>query len=274
MLTKIKTNTKENITFEKLTEEWLLYKKHQIKESSYYRYKYIIEKYISEILKNTYIKDLEIIDINLIIEELFQKYNRETVRNIIIELKSIFNFAENKYNINLKKKSIITPKTNSKKINILQKDHEDRIKRYCNKSIELRDIGIVMCLYTGMRIGEICALIWKDIDLENRQIHINKTLERIYLGNKKTIIYIGESKSKASIRTVPITNYLFSILIKLKKTNKYKADVFFLTGSSERFIEPRNYQYWFKKRLKLLNYQKDVKKLSIKCHYLDLVVVE
>ena len=63
----------------------MIYKKHQIKESSYFRYKYIIEKYISEILKNTNIEDLEEINVNLIIEEMLQKYNRETVRSIIID---------------------------------------------------------------------------------------------------------------------------------------------------------------------------------------------
>lgn len=134
MLTKLRANTKEKITFEKLTKEWLLYKKHQIKESSYFRYKYIIEKYIREIIKNTNIKGLEKIDINLIIEKLLQNYNRETVRSIIIELKSIFNFAENKYNLNLKNNLIITPKINSKKKNILEKNQEEKIKNYCNQS--------------------------------------------------------------------------------------------------------------------------------------------
>lgn len=217
MLTNFRVHTKENITFEELTEEWLLYKKHQIKESSYFRYKYIIEKYISKIIKNTNIKELEKIDIHIIIEELLKEYNKETVRSIIIELKSIFNFAENKYQLNIKKNLIITPKMNFKKINILQKSDEEKIKMFCMNSTELRDVGILLCLYTGMRIGEICALTWKNIDLENRIIHINKTLERIYLGNKNTIIYIGESKSKTSIRTVPITNFLFNILIRVKK---------------------------------------------------------
>ena len=102
---------------------------------------------------------------------------------------------------------------------------------------------------TGLRIGEICALKWKDINLEKRIIYVQATLERIYDENlKKTKVIIDKPKTKNSVRQIPISNKLYSILKPLKK--KYEEEDFFLTGKSERYVEPRSYQYIYKRVLK------------------------
>lgn len=243
----------EKITFKKLAEEWLLYKKHQIKESTYFRYKYILNKYLFNIFDKMSVAEIKNLNINLIVDKLLEIYNSKTVRNIIGEFKSILSYGEKKYKINLNIDLIVLPKSFSKKITILTKYEEKKIRDFCFKSKELRDIGLLLCLYTGIRIGEICALTWKDIDLENGLIRINKTMERIYIGNKNTVIYIGEPKSKSSIRIIPIANSVLNLIKKLKNKNNYTDDSFFLSGSKSKIIEPRNYQYWFKKRLQMLN---------------------
>ena len=78
--------------------------------------------------------------------------------------------------------------------------------------------GIYFCLYTGLRIGELCALQWKNIDLENKKIYIKKTLVRIknpdMTSKKKTIIIIDEPKSLTSIREIPIPDFIIPMLKK------------------------------------------------------------
>lgn len=113
----------------------------------------------------------------------------------------------------------------------------------------MRDLGILICLNTGLRIGEICARKWKNIDIEKRIIYVKNTLERIYDEKLKTTkIIIDKPKTKHSIREIPISNKLYDILKTLNK--KYDEDDFFLTGEKEKRIEPRNYQNFYKKILK------------------------
>lgn len=240
------------ISFKELTEEWLLYKKHKIKKSTYCRYKYIITKYILEYFSNIQLWEMENFNFNNVIDILVKKYKVKTVRDIIVEFKSILKYAERKYGFDFKIDLISMPRISESKVKILSKNEQKKIKEFCFASAELRDIGILLCLYTGIRIGEISALTWNDIDLKNNLIHINKTMERIYVGSGKTLIYIGEPKSKSSIRAIPLSTSIAIILKRIDKRNNFFGDEFFLTGTNEKFIEPRNYQYWFKKRLEKL----------------------
>jgi len=109
--------------------------------------------------------------------------------------------------------------------------------------------GILICLFMGIRIGELCALKWQDIDLEADEIRISKTIQRIKNTEPnpttKTKIIIDTPKSETSIRAIPIPDFLFKILKALKSNN----DCYFLTGKPDKFIEPRLYQMKFKKFL-------------------------
>lgn len=105
-----------------------------------------------------------------------------------------------------------------------------------------------MCLNTGMRLGELCALKWEDIDLNEKCIYIKKTVQRIYKGkNEKSKIIIDTPKTQYSIREIPINSKLYNLLKPIK--SKYKKEAFFLTGSISKCIEPRNLQEVFKKIL-------------------------
>lgn len=255
MIAHLSSSTKEvseGISFSELTEEWLLYKKHRIKKSTYCRYKYIITKYLLEYFKELQLWELEDFNFNNFSDILLEKYKVKTVRDIIVEFKSILKYAERKYGFDFKIDLISMPRISESKVKILNSDEQKKIKEFCFGSAELRDIGILLCLYTGIRIGEISALTWNDIDLKNNLLHINKTMERIYVTSGNTLIYIGEPKSKSLIRTIPLTTSISIILKRIAKRSNFCGSEFFLTGTNDKFIEPRNYQYWFKKRLEKL----------------------
>lgn len=106
-------------------------------------------------------------------------------------------------------------------------------------------------MFSGIRLGELCALTWEDIDLKEQVLHIRHTLQRIqnkeqYFGEPKTVLYLGSPKNKRE-RTVPLHPQMIPILEKLEK-NCYPSD-YLLSGNSSP-IEPRTMTSRFKKVLK------------------------
>ncbi len=248
---KVKKN--KSITLEEIIDSWLLYKRCKLKESTYYRYQYIIKKYILPSLGKEKIVYLQHYDFNLFIDKLIDSLSPKTAKDIIIVLKSILKYAERKYNFDFKLDLITLPKYQPEEIQILSKKEKQQLEEMCYKNATFRNIGILICLNTGIRIGEICALTWKNINLERDTLVINKTMQRIYKDKNNTIILIDTPKSKKSIREIPISKKLHNLLLEIKNNNKFNGDEFFLTGENNKFIEPRNYQYMFKKCLNECN---------------------
>ena len=102
-------------------------------------------------------------------------------------------------------------------------------------------------MFSGLRIGELCALEWGDISLESGTIYIHQNIQRIQIkgnGEKKTEVVITTPKSQCSIRTIPMPEFLISIL--------READIerrgYLLTGS-KKYLEPRSMENHFHKIL-------------------------
>ena len=233
--------------FEVVTEEWLKYKKNTVKKSTYYNYSYSVAKYLYPSFAGKNITKIK--NYNNFIEELSDTLSPKTVRDIVTKLKEIINFYEEEHNTKLNIKKMSLPKMNKKEIQILSNKEKQKLEKYCIQQNDLKSLGILICLNTGLRVGEVCALRWENVDFETRRIHVEKTIERIYSKEEnKTIVIIDTPKSITSVRTIPINSKLYNILKKIRGKSK-KTD-FVLTGSSEHYVEPRNYQYHFKEILK------------------------
>ena len=233
--------------FEVVTEEWLKYKKNTVKKSTYYNYSYSVAKYLYPSFAGKNITKIR--NYNNFIEELSDTLSPKTVRDIVTKLKEIINFYEEEHNTKLNIKKMSLPKLNKKEIQILSNKEKQKLEKYCIQQNDLKSLGILICLNTGLRVGEVCALRWENVDFETRRIHVEKTIERIYSkeGNK-TIVIIDTPKSMTSIRTIPINSKLYNILKQMR--GKCKKTDFVLTGLSDHYVEPRNYQYNFKEILK------------------------
>lgn len=244
---EIIVSRKRRKNFRVVTEEWLKYKKNTVKKSTYYNYSYSVEKYLYPRFADQDITQIK--DYNDFIEKLTDTLAPKTVRDIITKLKEIINFYEEEHNTKLNIKKMSLPKMNKKEIQILSNKEKQKLEKYCIEQNSLKSLGILICLNTGLRIGEVCALRWENIDFESKKIHIEKTIERIYSKEEnKTIVIIDTPKSITSVRTIPINSKLYNILKQIRGKSK-KTD-FVLTGSSEHYVEPRNYQYHFKEILK------------------------
>jgi integrase len=143
----------------------------------------------------------------------------------------------------------ILPKTEKTDIRILSPLEQKKLTEYLVKDVDLSKLGVLLCLYTGIRIGELCALKWEDIDLCESVVKIHSTLLRIKdlspQAQKKTKIIIDRPKSDCSIRTIPLPRFLVPFLMNISGQSK----AFLLTGTDD-FIEPRTMQNRFKSYLK------------------------
>lgn len=176
----------ESIDFNMMAEEWLQFKKTQIKESTYLNYRYIVRKRLMPKLDGIKIGELTRFNYNKLITELMDELSSKTVRDVAIVLKGILRFSEVKYDKNFKISLIATPVIYKKEAEIFKDVERKRLEEYCAKKLNSKTMGILICMYTGLRIGEICALKWKDINFTQRYIMVTHTVQRVYKGKDNT----------------------------------------------------------------------------------------
>ena len=220
-----------------------------IKDSSYTNYYSIIYSKIIPFFEN---KTLSKIDEALILKFIKslqeEKLGNKRIKDIMLILKQFLKYKS----INIK---FETPKIIKKKVITLNNNEIAVIESITKNSEDIKVFAILLDLFTGMRIGELCALQWKDIDFENKVIHISKTLIRVKnkdeISNKKTIVIADSPKTQSSIRDIPINENILSYLIKFKKND----DNYLLTGN-KTFITPKQYYLFYQKFLKLNSIKK------------------
>ena len=134
-----------------------------------------------------------------------------------------------------------------KKVVSLSKDQEQALIQCIYMNLNRKTAGILIALFTGVRIGELCGLQMKDISLADKTISINKTVQRIYDKKKgESYVHIGPPKTKTSARTIPVPSLLMNIIKKFYTDN---PNHYFLTGKIKP-TEPRTYRQFFTRFLK------------------------
>lgn len=251
---------KNAITFYEISTQWLNMKAATIKLSSYTRYSNLLSTYLYPQYRDTLIEDISPASVDSYINMLLTvgKKNKmglapKTVQCIISLLKSILDYAYRMNYISSISTSYISIKQEQKPMHILSITDQNALTIYIYEHPTPTNIGILLCLYTGMRIGEICALKWSDILWDEHCVLIEKTLQRLQNCNKvtsKTSIVITAPKSVCSIRKVPLPDKLYNVLYKYKQND----EAFILTGTIS-YIEPRTMQNRYKSILKQCNIQ-------------------
>ncbi len=239
--------------YSEVLSNWLKIKKGEIKEQSYIKYNNFINLYICPYLGN---KNFRLLNtkhiINFFNQEKIANLSLSTKRTLIFIIKSSFNFCvKNKLrkNIDLSELNFKKPKS---KVIYFTKNEQYKLEKYLKESKDIRKLGILICLYTGIRLGEICGLKWKDIDFSNNSISINRTVQRIKNNDinarNKTKKIVSSPKSESSIRTIPLPNFLLEEL----KEYKSNPENYILTDSKV-FKDTRVYEKYLECTLKKCN---------------------
>lgn len=244
------TNPLEKIlTLSAISDNWLSHISNNVKESTYAKYYNIVEKHIKPNIGQTRIADFENKTVNILLINIADLAPK-TVKDILMVLDCIVKYANKMFStkISIDFNDFI-PRQPPKKIKVLTVAERLRLEKYLLGG-DLPKIGVLLALYTGVRIGELCALRWRDIDTKNGIIKINSTIQRIQdfkqMTNKKTKLIITEPKSISSKREIPLTDFLNAIIKNVYNSN---PNAFFITGT-EKPVEPRTMENKFKKYLK------------------------
>ena len=240
--------------FNEVLDAWLQSKRINIKESTYARYLRLTDTHIRPHLGKYPVSKIstqlveKFIEIQLTDGRLNQggALAPKTVSDILSIVKSAFEYASytglpvvcNLSKLNIKKKE--------KEMRVLCHSEQEALVQVLTHEIDLSKLGILLSLYTGIRIGELCALQWCDFNLQTATMKVRKTMQRITDNNvgasSKTKVIVTEPKSQCSIRDIPLPSFLLPFL------NEFIGEpkAYLLSGSKTQFVEPRTMQNRFK----------------------------
>lgn len=240
----------------KFTDVYLLWKESKrplVKESTMATYMTNVEKHILPVFGG-----LSCIEDNavqtFVLGLLSQGLSPHTIRDILLVLRMIAVFGYRKGWLEWREWDIRLPKDEGRReLRVLTPAEQRTMMNFLNTHFSFRNLGLYICLCTGMRIGEICALKWSDIDISTRMITINRTIERIYVvdgGRKATKVIIGRPKTASSQRDIPINSSLLRILRPLKG---FTCPGGYVLTNTEKPLEPRVYRRYYKQLMDSLN---------------------
>lgn len=249
--------SKDKTKFGFWLDEWLSVSKSRVKESTYVRYKNSIENHIKPGLGEVHITELTT---SAVEEFLCNKLSNgklksneglssKTVSELLIIIKDTAKYAQSEGVKITCQFSRISIKKQTQEIRVLTDDEQARLIKTLMTDTDIQKLGILICLFTGIRIGELCALKWENISITDKTLKINRTMQRIQYAESntptKTHIIITEPKSESSNRTIPLQSSLICIL----KRFIAKPNCYVLSGSSKSYVEPRTLQNNFKSYL-------------------------
>ena len=234
------------LTFTACAEEWLSDAEFRVKPSTFANYRFLLQRHILPHLNHRTMQKLSNPDIESFITEklscgkLKQKsgLSRKYLKDIVSVIKQIAAYAERKYGIPNKIRYTVSPKPPRRELYTLSFSDKQKLTKHLGG--RNMDLGILLSLYTGMRIGEVCGLKWGDIDLNENVITVCRTVQRICDGSGSTYLIAGEPKTNTSHRTIPIPNALKAAFA--DKSSDSKNTVI---SNSEKFIEPHALRKYF-----------------------------
>ena len=247
---KSQFQTECTMTVEELILLWMDAKKNFWKPTTYSTYKQLAERHIFHDIGKI---NAQKFDSRLFTEFIIQKkapVNHKSLsdrylRNITSIVMQSYIYANAKLGFQLtipQKPEIHCPRNNS---DIPDEHYLEQLEKYLlQHTNDSFCLGILLAFHTGIRIGELCALQWQDLDLHAGIMRISKTTQRIRLFGEqqnKTEIIIQDPKTFHSKREIPLPNVLIEILAKHQRA----SSAYLIQGKKRPYTEPRTVQYRF-----------------------------
>ncbi len=240
-------------TIREIASAWKADKQVYVKRSTFAAYTLILENHLIP-----YFGDMDSLNEKTVQEFVLQTLEKglsvKTVKDMLIVLKMIIKFGVKNGWISYYEWDIKYPATVMKKdLEVLSVTHHKKIMNYIKQNFTFRNLGVYISLCMGLRIGEICALKWSDIDIGKGTITVSRTIERIYVlenGTKHTKLVINTPKTKNSYREIPMIKELISMIKPLKAVVN---DDYYVLTNEEKPTEPRTYRSYYKRLLEKLD---------------------
>lgn len=243
-------------TVREIAGAWKEYKRPYVKQSTMAAYVLILENHILPYLgdkDSLYEQEVQA----FVLQKLEKGLSIKTIKDILIVLKMVMKFGVKNEWMNYYEWDIKYPTTTAnKELEVLSVVNHRKILSYIQSHFTFIGLGIYISLSTGLRIGEICALKWSDINVVDGTITVSRTIERIYIieGEKKhTELVINTPKTKNSCREIPMSKELLAMIKPLKKVLN---DDFYVLTNNERPTEPRTYRNYYNNLMVKLNIPK------------------
>lgn len=236
-------NPKKNI--QQVAKLWQKDKKQYVKKSTISSYLLLLENHLLPEFgnQNTITEDEAQA---FVFKKLESGLSKKTIKDMLIVLRMVLKFGAKHKWLNYQPFDIQFPtERKQQQLEVLSKAQQKTIMQYIKNNFTFRNLGVYLCLSTGMRIGEVCALTWEDIDIANGVIHINKTIQRIYNideHTRKTELIIDTPKTKNSHREIPISSDLLKLVKPFK--NIVNSSFYVLTNEATP-TEPRTYRNYY-----------------------------
>lgn len=168
--------------------EWLDFKHAIVKDSTYMKYRNSINKHI---IPKLGLLDIEVLNNDIVQNFINQKLSAEksslspkSIRELVSIIKNTLVYAENHGYQNKCKCELLVVRNGYKPIRVLNKNEEKSLLNTLKKETDVFKFGILISLLTGIRIGELCALKWSDVDIDECVITISRTMQRVQVEGK------------------------------------------------------------------------------------------
>ncbi|MBO1305739.1 tyrosine-type recombinase/integrase [Enterococcus sp. 669A] len=233
------------ISFYEWGYQWLEEVQSGVKQSTHANYKYKLTQYVLSVLGNYALNELD----EQAGEELLKSLKGRGFSPSMIQ--AVFRITKQCVNLAIRKKlikenpfkAIQLPKVEQVKNQALTKQEQKRLEIAATEDEKGRGIPVLLALHAGLRIGEIAALTWKDLDFENNLIHVRSTYQRVFslLEGQKTELVFTSSKTSSSVRSIPMSKLLKEVLLKRKQASIGE----FVVANKNKPLEPRLLTYHF-----------------------------
>lgn len=243
------------MTFAELASQWLLSVSHGIKESTLAHYNYTLNRYLLPVFGGYGLKMLDVQQLEQGILQVIAPTDgshlplgASSSRECLTMLRRICKYAAHLHLMRPVEIFVKLPQMEQRQTTPLSAQEQEAVQAFVLSHPTTRTVGLLLQMQLGLRIGEVCGLQWGDFDFKARTLTVRRTVSRIYCGVGRTKIVVQTPKTKSSGREIPIPRELVALLRKLQKGTR--PDTWFLSGNSNKPVEPRCYRKSIKSYLR------------------------
>ncbi|MDE6364359.1 MAG: site-specific integrase [Lachnospiraceae bacterium] len=231
-----------DIRFFDIAQEWIKQVKNQRKQSTYLKYSAVYHTHLEPFFQDAALSDFTDASVA---SKLPDHLSDSVCRSIYCVLNQILKYASRQYHVTVPVLKKTCTDIKKKTVRVLSQSEQKKLICVLYREMDRYKLALIICLFTGLRLGELCALKWSDIDADCKTLMVARTVQRLPVEGQKTKTALVETppKSESSRREIPLSNAVFSLLMQFRENREY------LFGG-DKPLEPRTLQNHFQKIIK------------------------